>query len=88
MCIMRIIHGIQKNGNILIINWAGLVFLQEISSQTSCKRSFLNIKCVRVGTILDRKGNSNNFFVLNAPEFPRISHFNRLRWLYSYPKYE
>ena len=39
--------------------------------------------------ILDKnkKGNSNNFFVLNAPKFPGISHFNSLQWLYGYPKY-
>lgn len=44
---MKKIHGIKKDENILIINRAGLVFLQEISNQPSCKSSFLNIK--RVG---------------------------------------
>jgi len=36
----------------------------------------------------NKKGNSKNFFVLNAPKFPGISHFNSLQWLYGYPKYE
>lgn len=36
----------------------------------------------------NKKGNSKNFFVLNAPKFPGISHFNSLQWLYGYPKHE
>ncbi|WZZ88932.1 hypothetical protein YC2023_117511 [Brassica napus] len=48
------------------------MFLQEIPSQPSYK---------------NKKENSNNFFVLNAPKFPGISHFNSLQWLYGYPKY-
>lgn len=51
------------------MNWQELVFLQEISSQPSRKRFFFLTPIVLV---LDRNGNSNDFFVLNAYYFQEL----------------
>jgi hypothetical protein len=60
------------------------VFLQEISSQPSCKRSFLNTNRV----VARSKREFQQFLCPQCSLFPGISHFNGLRWFYGYPKYE
>jgi hypothetical protein len=52
------------------MNWQGLVFLQEISSQPSCKSFYFFL--TPIIWVPDRNGNSNNFFVLNVPYFQEL----------------
>ena len=52
------------------MNWQGLVFLLEISSQPSCKSFYFFLTLIIL--VPDRNGNSSNFFVLNVPYFQEL----------------